>query len=274
VAAQDADPDADTWEVSAAVTRPSDALSADLDRTRRTRSQVERLIAEPALLGPDFTPIRRLDAEPTDPSSLLGWKATGRGAPGTSIGNTLTLLTQAAELGLVERLDWAFRAHTFDVALQSGVTGELHLTPEPETFRTACPPRLAVSVLRGRRALSVCAELHADAFDDEPRLLAAVEEMQGWGWQIVYADILGTASAARAERLASRLRPAYVQVDVSVHGVQSDTATARLLDVARGVGAAVLALGVDSPEARDTALGLGATYGRGLLLGAPAPAPR
>jgi hypothetical protein len=235
---------------------------------------VERLIAEPSLLGPDFTPIRRLDADLSDPSGLLGWKATGRGAPNTVIADTLSLLAQAAELGLVERLDWAFRAHTFELALASGMTGELHLTPEPETFGTPCPPRLAVSVLRGRRALSVCAELHADAFEDEPRLLAAVEEMQGWGWQVVYADVIGTPSAARAERLAPRLRPAYVHVDVSAPGIVTDAAAARMLDAAREVGAAVLAVGVSTPADRDTALALGATYGRGSLLGAPAPSPR
>jgi hypothetical protein len=260
--------------VSSAPVRPSDALSADLDRTRRTRSLVERLIAEPALLGPDFTPIRRLDAEPTDPSGLLGWKATGRGAPGTPIADTLSLLSQAAELGLVERLDWAFRAHTFDLALDAGIVGELHLTPEPETFGSVCPPRLAVSVLRGRRALSVCAELHADAFDDEPRLLAAVDEMQSWGWQVVYADMVGTRSGAHAERLASRLRPAYVQVDVSAHGVAGEVTTSRWLDTAHEVGAAIMALGVETETDRDTALGLGASYARGGLLGRPAVAPR
>ena len=51
--------------MSIAAPRPSEALSADLDRTRRTRSQVESLIADPSLLGPDFAPIRRL--EPTAP---------------------------------------------------------------------------------------------------------------------------------------------------------------------------------------------------------------
>ena len=83
------------------------------------------------------------------------------------------------------------------MALDAGLVGELHLTPEPETFGGACPPRLAVSWLRGRRALSVCAELHADAFDDEARLVAAVEEMQGWGWQVVYADVVGSAVRRR-----------------------------------------------------------------------------
>ena len=115
--------------------RPSEALAADLDRTRRTRGLVEQLIADPALLGPDFTPIRRLDATAPGLAPVLGWKATGRGAPGTPVADTLTLLEHAAALGLVERLDWAFRAHTFDVAVESGISGELHLTPEAgDTF--------------------------------------------------------------------------------------------------------------------------------------------
>ncbi len=254
--------------------RPSDALSADLDRTRRIRDQVESLIASPALLGPDFTPIRRLDDDASPASAVLGWKATGRGAPGTETADTLSLLEQAAALGLVERLDWAFRCHTFDVALDSGMSGELHLTPEPETFQGACPPRLAVAWLRGRRTLSVCAELHSDAFADERRLVAAVEEMQGWGWQVVYADVAGSAHDATALRLLPHLRPAYVQIDVSRPARTSDAGVLRLVDAAREVGAQVMALGVDSPDRLAAAREAGAAYGRGALLGRPVPVPR
>jgi EAL domain-containing protein (putative c-di-GMP-specific phosphodiesterase class I) len=260
--------------VPTAPIRHSDDLTADLDRARRTRTLVEQLIAAPALLGPDFTPIRRLDATATSTAPLVGWKARGRGTPGTEIADTLTLLEQAAELGLVERLDWAFRAHTFDVALDAGMVGELHLTPEPETFGAACPPRLAVPVLRGRRTLDVCAELHADSFHDEPRLIAAVEEMQSWGWQVVYADMLGTPSAAAADRLASRLRPAYVQVDLTVPDRVEDPSMPRWLEMAHGIGAQVLALGVDTGAHRDAALELGATDGRGDLLGRAVSLPR
>jgi EAL domain-containing protein (putative c-di-GMP-specific phosphodiesterase class I) len=260
--------------VSLAPSRPSDALSADLDRTRRTRAQVETLIAEPALLGPDFTPIRRLDAAAPGLAPLLGWKATGRGGPGSDIADTLTLLEQAAALGLVERLDWAFRAHTFDIAVDAAISGELHLTPEPETFGSPCPPRLAVSVLRGRRALSVCAELHADAFSDERRLLPAAEEMQSWGWQLVYADLLGSSAHAAAVRLAPLLRPAYVQIDLSVAGRASDPGVAGWARLAEEVGAQVMALGVDNSPAVETAVRLGATYGRGSVVGRPVSTPR
>ena len=265
--------DADTPMVSLSSVRASADLSADLDRARRTRGLVEQLIAQPSLLGPDFTPIRTLDAAAPGLAPVLGWKARGRGTPGTDIADTLTLLAQAAELGLVERLDWAFRAHTFDVAVDSGMTGELHLTPEPETFGTACPPRLAVAILRGRRALSVCAELHEDAFVDTRRLIAATEEMRTWGWQVVVADVSGTTSEQEVRRLLPTLRPAYVQIDLGRPDRPSDSSIAAWRDAAVEIGAAVLALGVDDTARLDAALELGATYGRGTLLGRPVAVP-
>jgi EAL domain-containing protein (putative c-di-GMP-specific phosphodiesterase class I) len=265
--------DADTPKVSIAPSRPSADLSADLDRARRTRGLVEELIAQPSLLGPDFTPIRRLDPDAPGLAPVLGWKARGRGAPGTEIADTLSLLAQAAELGLVERLDWSFRAHTFDVAVESGMAGELHLTPEPETFGTACPPRLAVAILRGRRALSVCAELHEDSFADTRRLVAATEEMRGWGWQTVVADLSGTTTEQEVLRLLPTLRPAYVQIDLGRPDRPSDSSVAAWREASREVGAQLLALGVDDGARLAAALELGATYGRGALLGRPTSRP-
>jgi EAL domain-containing protein (putative c-di-GMP-specific phosphodiesterase class I) len=271
--AQDGTDDADTPKVSITPTRPTPDLSADLDRARRTRGLVEQLIAQPSLLGPDFTPIRRLEPRAPGLAPVLGWKARGRGTPGTEIADTLSLLAQAAELGLVERLDWAFRAHTFNVAVDSGMSGELHLTPEPETFGTACPPRLAVAILRGRRALSVCAELHEDSFVDSRRLLAATEEMRAWGWQVVVADVSGTTAEQEVLRLLPTLRPAYVQVDLGRPDQPSETVLAAWRDAALDAGAQVLALGVDDGARLERAISLGATYGRGTLLGRAVTVP-
>jgi EAL domain-containing protein (putative c-di-GMP-specific phosphodiesterase class I) len=256
--------------VSLAPARPSDALAADLDRARRTREQVEALIATPSLLGPDFTPIRALDAAAPSTGSILGWKATGRGSAGTEIADTLSLLASAASLGLVERLDWAFRCHAFDVAMDADIAGELHITPEPETFGSACPPRLAVAFLRGRRSLSVCAELHADAFADEGRLLAAAEEMRSWGWHLVYADV--AEARGTALRLLPQLRPAYVHLDARA-ARRGDGSARELAEAGREVGAAVLAVGIDSSAELAAALDAGADYGRGRLIGPPVPAP-
>src|SRR5881394_1667636 len=101
------------------------SLTNLMESSRRARAAIEELIADPAQLGPDFQPIRRLADH-----SVVGWKATGRGKAGTEVGDTLSLLQGAQSLGLVERLDWAFRCHAFDVAVAHGLGAELHLTPE------------------------------------------------------------------------------------------------------------------------------------------------
>jgi EAL domain-containing protein (putative c-di-GMP-specific phosphodiesterase class I) len=241
------------------------SLTDALDQTRRTRALVEELIADPTQLGPDFQPIRRLSDQHAD-EPIVGWKATGRGRPGTDLADTLALLAGAASLGLVERLDWAFRCLAFDRAVDSGLGVPLHITPEPETFTGLCPPRLAVAFARGRRELSVAAELHDDAFADTGRLRAAVEEYRGWGWSIVLADVADVPEATRA---MSWLRPDIVQVDLSLPARATSPAVRRLLATAAEIGADVMALGVDSPLRRAEAMQLGATLGRGSLLGSP-----
>ncbi|MGZ4627175.1 MAG: EAL domain-containing protein [Kineosporiaceae bacterium] len=241
------------------------SLTDELDRTRRTRQLIEELIADPAQLGPDFQPVRRLADD-----AGVAWTATGRGRAGTDVADTLALLAGAQSLGLVERLDWAFRCHAFDTALAAGVTEAVHLTPEPETFGSPCPPRLAVSFGRGRRGLAVAAELYDDAFADLPRLRRAVDEFRDWGWQIVLADVADVPDALTA---MDWLRPEFVHVDLSVPGRTGSAGVRRLLAQATDAGAQVMALGVDSPPRRDEAVELGATLGRGRLLGDPGPLP-
>jgi hypothetical protein len=249
-------------------------LVDELDRTRRTRALVEELIADPSRLGPDLQPVRRLD--PTGPGPVVAWKATGRGQPGTDLADTLALLAGAASLGLVERLDWAFRVLVLDTVLAAGVAEPVHLTPEPETFGAACPPRLAVAFGRGRRAVPVAAEFHADSLDDAARLTRALEEYRGWGWQVVLADVGDEMlSSPATSALVRRVSPDVVQVDLARGGGRpgrSDTpGAARLLALAEEVGAEVMAVGVDTSARLTEALALGATLGRGLVLGAPGP---
>jgi EAL domain-containing protein (putative c-di-GMP-specific phosphodiesterase class I) len=240
-------------------------LADELEQSRRRRVLVETLIAHPDQLGPDFAPIRRLAD-----SELVGWKATGRGLAGTELADTLSLLAGAASLGLVERLDWAFRCLAFDRALDAGVHVPLHITPEPDTFVSACPPRLAVSFGRGRRALSVAAEIHDDAFADVGRLRSALHEFREWGWAIVLADLTDSPEATQA---MTWLSPDIVQVDLSVPGRDKSPAVRRLVATAAECGAEVMALGVDSPVRRSVAVELGATLGRGRLFGEPGPHP-
>jgi len=242
------------------------SLTGDLERARATRVAIEELIAEPSLLGPDFQPIRRLSDD-----TVVGQKATGRGRPGTEVGDTLSLLEGANRLGLAERLDWAWRCHTFDVAVDAGMAVELHLTPEPATYAVPCPPRLAVSFARGRRALTVVAELHDDSFADLAKLRRAVEEMRGWGWGLAVDDLADDEAVTSA---LPWLRPDYVQVDVSRPGRASSDRTRAWVETGRSVGARVMAIGVDGPRQRAEAVALDADCARGLALGAPSPSPQ
>lgn len=244
------------------------SLLNSVEKLRNDRALIERLIERPEQLGPDFQPVRRLDDD-----SLVGYKATGRGQAGTELNSTLALLESAQGLGLVERLDWAFRCLAFDQWLERGVDAEMWITPEPETYGSACPPRLATSWGRGRRSVKVAAEVPAHAFDDPGSLRAGIDEFRGWGWRIVADDV---ADVPGALGLLDQVRPDVVKLDLDRpgrSGVVSDGVRA-MLDLAGRRGIEVVALGVDTEQRRSAAQGLGATLGRGRLLGMPGPLPR
>jgi EAL domain-containing protein (putative c-di-GMP-specific phosphodiesterase class I) len=242
-------------------------LTTELERTYRTRELIEALLADPRQLGPDYQPIHSLAD-----GALVGYKATGRGTAGTELSDTLSLLDGARSFGLLERIDWAFRALAVEDMLERPHL-ELHLTPEPETFGTPCAPRFAGLMGRANRELSVAAEVHAEAFADGVALDAGVSEIRKWGWKLVLADI---ADDDMALRRAAQISPDIVQVDLRLagrargdghHGVR------RLLALATDCGAQIMALGVDSPILRNVAIELGASVARGGISGHPGHLP-
>jgi EAL domain-containing protein (putative c-di-GMP-specific phosphodiesterase class I) len=233
------------------------SLGHDVAETRRTRELIEQLLHEPRRLGPEYAPIHSLPD-----GTLVGYKATGRGAQGTDIADTLSLLNGARSLGLVERLDWAFRALAIEDMLARPQLA-LHLTPEPETYLTTCPPRLTGTVARGNRELRIFAEVHEDAFGPDIALTAGIAEIRGWGWQIILADV---ADDERALRRAAELTPDIVQFDLRRAGrADSDEhhGVRRLREIAEQSGAVIMAVGVNTPSARERATRLGATLARG-----------
>lgn len=242
------------------------SLTESMGRMRDSRAVLESLIEEPSRLGPDWQPIRSFADE-----SVIGYKATG--SAHAELGDTLALLNEAKGLGLVERLDWAFRAWAFQVALDAGLKEEVWLTPEPETYGTACPPRLIGSFGRGRRELKVVAEVPADAFDNMDALTKAMTEYRGWGWRVAARD---PSDVADVTGRLDVLRPDVVMLDLGLPGrsaVSPSEGVARVIEWTSRNGATLLALGVDSPTRRTDATALGAVWGRGRLLGDPGPLP-
>lgn len=244
------------------------SLVNSVEKLRNDRALIEALIDNPERLGPDFQPVRRLDGD-----ALVGYKATGHGQAGTELSSTLALLESAQGLGLVERLDWAFRCLAFDVFVERGVDVELWITPEPETYRSACPPRLATSWGRGRRTVPVAAEVPAHAFGDPAALVAGIEEFRTWGWRVVADDV---ADVPGALALLDQVRPDVVKLDLDKpgrHSAGTSDNVRALVDWATRRDVALVALGVDSEARRNVARELGATLGRGRLLGPPGPLP-
>jgi EAL domain-containing protein (putative c-di-GMP-specific phosphodiesterase class I) len=242
-------------------------LGVDLEHTYRTRELMESLLADPRQLGPDYQPIHSLPE-----GILIGYKATGRGAAGTELADTLSLLDGARSLGFVERIDWAFRALAVEDMLQRPSL-ELHLTPEPETFGTPCAPRFAGLMGRANRELTVAAELHDEAFAAGVELDAGLSEIRAWGWKVVVADIADDEDALRR---VAQIGPDLVQIDLRLagraegdehHGVQ------RLLALAEDCGAQIMALGVDTPSLLQAAVELNASTARGNVFGHPGPLP-
>jgi EAL domain-containing protein (putative c-di-GMP-specific phosphodiesterase class I) len=235
------------------------------EQLRRDRALIEGLIEDPSRLGPDFQPIVRFAD-----GAVVGHKATGRGERGSDIESTLALLHSAKSTGLVERLDWAFRCLAYDRYAEARAGGELHLTPEPETFGSLCPPRLASSFARGNRELRIAAELHEDGLRN-PRLDAALREWRTYGWRITVTDVSHVLDMVLLRQL-DHIRPDVVQVDVS-RATAAGGDAAQLIAWAAENGAEVHATGVDLEARRAMAVDLGAVAGRGRLLGAPGPLP-
>jgi EAL domain-containing protein (putative c-di-GMP-specific phosphodiesterase class I) len=239
-------------------------LSSDLHETYRTRELMEALLADPRQLGPDFQPIHSLVG-----GNLVGYKATGRGAPGTELADTLALLDGARSLGFVERIDWAFRALAVNEMLPRPWL-ELHLTPEPETFGTPVAPRFAGLMARANRELTIAAEFHAEAFAPGARLEEGLVEIREWGWKIVLADVSDDAVALGK---AASIDPDIVQIDLRHAGSNQDHGVQALLEIATETNAQVMALGVDVPSALERAQQIDATLVRGNLFGHPGPLP-
>ena len=243
------------------------SLASSLDQMRTDRALLDRMIEEQSLTS-DFQPVVELAT-----GEVVGYKAIARGPAGSIVERPEGLLTHARATGLVDRLDWMFRCAAFDafVAASLPSTRSLFVLPEPETYGSPCPPRLAASFGRARRSLPVVVDVAPRAFDDPARLLAMAAEVRGYGWRIAVEDC---ADHPAAPTVLPDLAPEIVKVDLALPGrVTRTSAVEALLAYAEGAFSTVLAESVDSPDRRTAALSMGAELARGRLFGTPGPLP-
>jgi EAL domain-containing protein (putative c-di-GMP-specific phosphodiesterase class I) len=246
------------------------SLTSSLDAMRSDRALLDRMVEDNSL-GAEFQPVVDLAS-----GSIAGYKAIARGPAGSPVANPSGLLSSALATGLVDRLDWMFRCRAFDDFAEAALPKErmVFVLPEPETYRSPCPPRLATSFGRARRELNVVVDVPARAMRDPRALIEASVEWRGYGWKVAVEDCADEGGAVGVLR---DLRPDIVKLDLSLPGrmPHERSAAARdLLGYAESTFAVICADGVDTSDRRTAALELGAELGRGRALGHPGPLPR
>ncbi len=242
------------------------ALTDVVERLARNRSIVQDLIDSPDHLTVGFEPMIDIAT-----GAVVAYRSRTRGSTEAGTANHAELIAASEGTGLLERLDWSYRVHV--LALARGLTLPLHLTPEPVTYGSPCPPRLAAAFGEARRSLTLAAELPLAAYDDPSSLLRGVAEHRQWGWRVVSDDV-GDSPAALG--LLDEIRPDWIRLDLDLPGRQPASlapGVQQMLDWARASGATVLGHGVDSPSRRSAAEELGATVIRGGVVGTPGSLP-
>ena len=245
--------------VDASTSSRMSTLSDELAVTRQVRRHLEDLIAEPAQLGPDYQPIRRLADD-----EIAGWQVAGRGQATGDRADLPTLLRAARSLGLAERLDWTFRCLAFERAIAGGLTEPLHIRPSVAVYGTVAPPRLAVAFSRARAQVKVVAEVHEAAWDQPTLVTTGVEEFRRWGWDVAVGDLSGRQDFGS---LLQKVKPKVAAVDLSTPGRSNDDNVKRYVETAHRLGIETIAIGVDSPLRRGEAVALGLTLARGRAIG-------
>lgn len=242
------------------------SLTSSLDQMRTDRALLDRMIEDQSL-GAEFQPVVDLAN-----GSVVAYKAIARGPAGSIVERPAGLLTHALASGLVDRLDWMFRCAAFDAFAAAAAPGRaMFVLPEPETYGSPCPPRLAASFGRARRGLPVVIDVAPRAFDTPHRLLDMAAEVRGYGWKIAVEDC---ADHPEALRLLPELAPDMVKVDLALPGrITRTSAVEALLAYAEGAFATIVAESVDTSDRRTAALAMGAELARGRLFGSPGSLP-
>ena len=243
------------------------SLTSSLDQMRTDRALLDRMIEEQSL-GSEFQPVVDLAS-----GTVVAYKAIARGPAGSIVERPAGLLTHALATGLVDRLDWMFRCAAFDAFAAAALPGgrALFVLPEPETYGSPCPPRLAASFGRARRTLPVVVDVAPRAFDAMRRLLDMAAEVRGYGWRIAVEDCADHPNAIAG---LPELRPDFVKVDLALPGRTTGSGgTAAVVAYAEGAFTTIVAESVDSSDRRTAALSMGAELARGRVFGGPGPLP-
>jgi EAL domain-containing protein (putative c-di-GMP-specific phosphodiesterase class I) len=245
--------------------------SADLRRRLRDREQRETLleIIYNRRVWTAFQPIVEIESR-----QVMGWEGLSRGPKGTELEMPMVLFGRAGRHGLTEELERSCRRQGFADWQVFGAPGRLFMNTVPATVRdtsfmgrgvldylgSSLSPRFVTLEITERQVIENL-NLYRDAMHHFIEM--------GFSFAI---DDLG-AGYSGLETVAT-LRPTYLKIDMSlvrdVHQKKvSQQVVKAILEMGIGIGATVIAEGIQTQEEADAIRALGVRFGQGYLFARP-----
>ena len=223
------------------------------------------------LVTAEFQPIRRLDT-----TESVGFEAFARG-PAGALSNPGALFGAAATAGLSVELDQVAHAAAYRAVLNGKLnpSQSLFVNADPTTLARAVPADLADVHAQAISRLRLFIDVSERNISRDPSAaLAGLARVRAAGWGVAW-DNAGTTPDSLA--LMPLVRPDVVKLDVSLVQGRAHPSAARVVNAAiayaENVGAAIMAVGIESEEHLTMARGMGASLGQGYHFARPTALP-
>jgi EAL domain-containing protein (putative c-di-GMP-specific phosphodiesterase class I) len=245
--------------------------SAVLRRTIRDRDQREVLldVIHNARLWTAFQTIVEIDSR-----QVMGWEGLSRGPKGTEVEYPMVLFGRAARYGLTEELERACRRQIFSDWSSFGPTERLFVNTVPATIRDSSFLGRGVIEYLGPKLSPRFVTLEITERQVIENLSLYREAMHAFtdlGFSFAIDDL--GAGYSGLETVAA-LRPNYLKIDMGLvrdlHQKKVNQQVVKaILEMGTGVGATVIAEGIQTKEESDAVRALGIRYGQGYLFARP-----
>jgi EAL domain-containing protein (putative c-di-GMP-specific phosphodiesterase class I) len=249
-----------------------DALeAANLRRRLRDRDQRESLldIIHNRNIWTAFQTIVEIDSR-----KIMGWEGLSRGPRGSEVEYPTVLFGRAARYGLTEELERSCRRQIFADWEAFGMTERLFVNTVPATIRDSSFLGRGVLDYLGTKLSPRFVTLEITERQVIENLSLYREAMQAFtdlGFSFAIDDL--GAGYSGLETVAA-LRPSYLKIDMvlvrDLHLKKVNQQVVKAIqDMGVGVGATVIAEGIQTTEESDAVRALGIRYGQGYLFARP-----
>lgn len=245
--------------------------SVEMRARLHDRDQRERLIEiiQNREIWTAFQPI--VDLADT---GVMGWEGLSRGPRGSELELPLVLFGRAARYGITEELERACRRQAFVDWKVLGRSGRLFVNTVPATVRDTSFLGRGVFDYLGPdiSPQGVTLEITERSVIDNLNLYReAMHAFTDLGFSFAIDDV--GAGYSGLETVAV-LRPAYLKIDIALVRDVHQKAVSRkvvkaILEMGEGLGASVIAEGVQTNEEADALRGLGVRWAQGYLFARP-----